>query len=395
MITFFKKPNVIITFLFLLFLMLGYPLIVWEQGQNFPPNGGSTPGGSTNDIQYNNNGALGGITGTISGSVMIGVNGSHPIFSVTGTPGEIVNSTPYTVQCDSATTTMDRGTTIEFVSGASSVVLPDPATSGCGNNFPVRLISETSITLTSAKQVTVNNGSSTVTFCNSGCTNTSLAMTAGEWVAVNSPDNLVWQADEVVSASSSGVPNPSANGIVACTGTNCSTSSARTITGTANQIAVTNGDGVSGNPTLSFPSTIVVPNGSTATTQSANDNSTKVATTAYVDGKARIWSCRAGLGDGLNAIPAGTYPQTTCYNDTGVTVTITGVKCYADGGTPTMNVSGHTLGALLTGAITCTTAYAAGTQSANVSLTSGDYLQFSFVAGGTAKQTDWVVTGTY
>ena len=36
-----------------------------------------------------------------------------------------------------------------------------------------------------------------------------------------------------------------------------------------------------------------------------------------------------------------------------------------------------------------------GTQSANVLLTSGDYIKFTYVAGGTATQTTWVVTGTY
>lgn len=108
------------------------------------------------------------------------------------------------------------------------------------------------------------------------------------------------------------------------------------------------------------------------------------------------WSCETGLGDGLNAVPAGTYLQSFCYNTTGVTVTLTGLKCYIDGGTTsTMNAAGNTLGALLTGAVTCTTAFAAGTQSANVALTSGDYIKFTFVADGTAKQTTFVVTGTY
>ena len=108
------------------------------------------------------------------------------------------------------------------------------------------------------------------------------------------------------------------------------------------------------------------------------------------------WSCETGLGDGLNAVPAATYLQTFCYNTTGVTVTLTGLKCYIDGGSSsTMNAAGNALGALLTGAITCSTSFAGGTQSANVALTSGDYIKFTFVADGTAKQTTWVVTGTY
>jgi hypothetical protein len=109
----------------------------------------------------------------------------------------------------------------------------------------------------------------------------------------------------------------------------------------------------------------------------------------------RQWSCQPGMGDGLNAITAGTYLQSTCKNTTVSTVTIIGVQCFSDAGTSTMNVSGNTLGALLTGAVTCTSSFAAGTQSANVLLTSNDYLKFTFVADGTAKQTTWVVYGTY
>lgn len=105
--------------------------------------------------------------------------------------------------------------------------------------------------------------------------------------------------------------------------------------------------------------------------------------------------CESGLGDGLNAVTAGTYLQSFCYNDSGVTWTITGIKCFTDNsGTSTLNAAGNTLGALLTGAVTCSSAFAAGTQSANVALTSGDYIKFTFVADGTSKQTTWVVSMT-
>ncbi len=151
---------------------------------------------------------------------------------------------------------------------------------------------------------------------------------------------------------------------------------------------------------LAYSATLA--NGTLATTQSAADNSTKVATTAYADAAFSLparykgFSCQPGFGDGLNATTAGTYLQTTCLNTTGATITITGVKCFTDNnGTSTLNVSAHTLGALLTGAVTCTNSYAAGTQSANVLLTNGDYLNFTYVADGTSKQSSWVVTVTY
>jgi hypothetical protein len=67
-----------------------------------------------------------------------------------------------------------------------------------------------------------------------------------------------------ISGSGSGVPNPSVNGIAVCTGSNCSSSAARAITGTANELTATNGDGVSGNPTLAIASTFDI-SGKTST----------------------------------------------------------------------------------------------------------------------------------
>jgi len=108
------------------------------------------------------------------------------------------------------------------------------------------------------------------------------------------------------------------------------------------------------------------------------------------------WSCQSGgLGDGLNAVPAGTYLQSNCYNDTASTITLTGFKCYTDGGSSTMNATNSTGTGLLTGAITCSTSYASGVQSATTTLAPGDFIKFTFVADGTSKQTSWVVSGQF
>jgi hypothetical protein len=71
------------------------------------------------------------------------------------------------------------------------------------------------------------------------------------------------------------------NGLLARTGSG--TVSARIVTGTTNQITVTNGDGVSGNPTISLPSGLVLPSTTTGTTQTPGTSNTTIATTAYVD----------------------------------------------------------------------------------------------------------------
>ncbi len=107
--------------------------------------------------------------------------------------------------------------------------------------------------------------------------------------------------------------------------------------------------------------------------------------------------CETGLGDGLNAIAAATYLQTNCYNDSGVTWTITRLGCFTDNsGTSTLSATNGANTALLTGAVTCTTAAggAAGTQSATVTIANGDVIKFTFIADGTSKQSGWFVSMT-
>jgi hypothetical protein len=105
-------------------------------------------------------------------------------------------------------------------------------------------------------------------------------------------------------------------------------------------------------------------------------------------------SCQTGLGDGLNAIASGTYLQTFCYNDTGATWTITGIKCFTDNSGSTLNATDGSANALLTGAISCASTFAAGTQSAHVTIPAGGYVKFTFVADGTSTQSTWVVSFT-
>jgi hypothetical protein len=128
----------------------------------------------------------------------------------------------------------------------------------------------------------------------------------------------------------------------------------------------------------------------------ANGGATTSGCTATIPSQYKTWSCQPGMGDGLNAITAGTYLQTECLNTSGVTWTITGIKCFSDNsGASTMAVTNGAGTALLTGAVTCSSSFAAGTQSGTTTIASGDYLKFTFVADGTSKQSTWVVQGTY
>lgn len=104
------------------------------------------------------------------------------------------------------------------------------------------------------------------------------------------------------------------------------------------------------------------------------------------------FSCPGGMGDGVNAITAATYPMTGCYNGDGATWTVLGVRCYTDNnGTSTLDVTNCAGTSLLTGAITCTNTWAAGTQSATTTIASAGCIKFSFVADGTTKDASfWV-----
>jgi hypothetical protein len=106
-------------------------------------------------------------------------------------------------------------------------------------------------------------------------------------------------------------------------------------------------------------------------------------------------SCQPGLGDGLNAIPAGTYLQTTCRNETGQVWTLTVIRCVADSGSSTCNVTDSEGHPLLTGAITGTSTYASGTIGETTIIGAGDYLEITFVTDGTTKQIGIDVAGTF
>ncbi len=135
--------------------------------------------------------------------------------------------------------------------------------------------------------------------------------------------------------------------------------------------------------------------GNASATDLSGDVTTSGAQAATLASKYKVWSCQPGMGDGLNAISAGTYLQSICWNKTGATVTLSEIACYTDNsGASTMNVTNGAGTALLTGAVTCSSSLAAGTQSGTTTIANGDFLKFTFVADGASKQSTWVITGT-
>lgn len=142
-------------------------------------------------------------------------------------------------------------------------------------------------------------------------------------------------------------------------------------------------NGLSGQTGCATVGYVYVPQSNTCVAQSSGGTTFK-------------WSCQPSApGDGVNAITAGSYPLKICRNDTGQTETITGISCYSDTGTSTMNVANNAGTSLLTGVITCSSSYAVGTQSSTVTLAAGDALNFTFVADGTTTRASFDVWGTH
>jgi hypothetical protein len=104
--------------------------------------------------------------------------------------------------------------------------------------------------------------------------------------------------------------NLASPGVIARTG--AGTVEARTITGTTNQITVTNGDGVSGNPTISLPSNVTISNNLTVTGDLFVNGTTTQINTAdlYVEDKFIVLaSGSANAGDGGIIIDRGSDAQ--------------------------------------------------------------------------------------
>lgn len=84
------------------------------------------------------------------------------------------------------------------------------------------------------------------------------------------------QTGSACGSGGSGLGDPGANGVVVRTGVNVTT--ARTITGTANRITVSNGDGVSANPTLDIGTDVVTLTGTQSLTNKSIGGSTNTFT---------------------------------------------------------------------------------------------------------------------
>jgi hypothetical protein len=256
-------------------------------------NSSGPPSGSQFDIQTNN--GTGGLNAIPTGAALTGqlLTANNAGASTLKSPGVAdgngaapVTTTPYVVKCDSATALLDRLTVIRLQTGASVVTSPDHTASGCGNNFAYTLYDD------GAGSITVNRTGSDTFTVSDGYTNTqgatSFTLVTGNTATLTNGAGTVWEvrinradASKVATSTTVNGHPLSSNVVVSAsdisTGTLPHAQLPALVSGDIpNNSANTNGTAanLSGTPAL--------PNGTTATTQSTADNSTQLATTAFV-----------------------------------------------------------------------------------------------------------------
>lgn len=216
--------------------------------------GSGSPGGLNTQIQYNNAGAFGGITGAVTDGTAVSLTNAHLLNPTINGAGAGLATLAYANTATSVTVTIPTATDT-LVGKATTDTLTNKTydTAGTGNAFSINGLA-----------ATANTGTGSV-------------------VRATSP-TLVTPALGTPSALVGTNITGTASGLTAGTvTTNANLTGPITSSGNTTAVAAQTGTGsifvMQASPTL----TTAVLGSSTATTQTPADNSTKVATTAYVD----------------------------------------------------------------------------------------------------------------
>ena len=158
---------------------------------------------------------LGSVGSTITGQIPLMQHGAAPIVVSAGladSAASPVSTTPYTIQCDSATTIIDRTASLRFQSGASAITVPLSSASGC-LNLVTSVMDETgtlTFSRTSPDTFSVYNGATAMIGA------TSFTLSNGQFATLSQAAAGIW---EVRITSSGGTVSTfsvvSANGISA------------------------------------------------------------------------------------------------------------------------------------------------------------------------------------
>jgi hypothetical protein len=192
--------------------------------------------------------------------------------------------------------------------------------------------------------IVVKNGAGTLV-------NRSIA-TSGTGLSVSNGDGSGADPTLQLTGVAAAVANLSGTGMLALVSGGTSVAG-RDLTGTANQITITNGDGASGNPTFAIASNavlpgtggVVVPNGTTAQTPAGTSGQIRYNTDSQVfEGYANgAWNSFS-LAGGVSTFSAGSTGFTPS-TPTGGVVTLGGVLNVTNGGTGASTLTGYVKGA--------------------------------------------------
>ena len=192
--------------------------------------------------------------------------------------------------------------------------------------------------------IVVKNGAGTLV-------NRSIA-TSGAGISVSNGDGSGANPTLQLTGVALAVANLSGTGMLALVSSGTSVAG-RDLTGTANQITITNGDGASGNPTFAiasnavFPGTgaVTVPNGTTAQKPAGASGQIRYNTDSQVfEGYANGSWNSFSLAGGVSTFSAGTTGLTPSAATGGV-VTLGGVLNVTNGGTGASTLTGYVKGA--------------------------------------------------
>lgn len=289
-----------------------------------PSGSGTINSGTTNYFgYYSGSTALTAFGSAITGQIPIIQNGGAPIVASPGlsdSSASPVSTSAYTIQCDSTTTIIDRAHTVRFQSGASAPVIPLSSATGC-LNLVVTVLGDGAGSITFSR-----TGSDTFSIFD-GVTKTdsatSFALADGQFATLNQAASGIWEvrlnsgnAKSLNGTAFSGVSGDLVSFGVGNIPADSNVVGANVVTQTSNassgQVCT-----YTGTNKVCVPAT-ALPNGLTATTQSAASNDIKLATDAYVDGHF-IANGTAAMGTG--AVTSGACSSAVTVSAAGVLTT--------------------------------------------------------------------------
>ena len=337
----------------------------------------------------------------ISGQIPVIQNGSAPIASspaLVDSGSSPVVTSPYTIQCDSATSILDRSTTMRFQTGANAVTVPLSSGSGCAGMAVILMADGVSVTFS-------RSGSDTFSIFNGAASSdgaTSFTLTDGQFATLNLATAGIWEA-RIGNAGVTSVATGSGltGGTITGTGTVSIANGGITNAMLAGSIALTNLASQAANTVLGK-----------FTSGSGSPTATAVATCSG-NNQGEIYTTNTGFGCGANFGQLNVASTWSALQTFGTNFSVGGVTAAGATGsgnvvfatTPTVTSatltgastvvpSGATLTIQSGGTLTCAGGSTCPTGTGTVTHTAGALASAAFVTGNAGADIQTASTGS-